>query len=119
FPTAVRVASLLILKESVHGALEGLEKSFFRKAGEFDTVLKSARTHLQDAVPIRLGQEFAAYAEALRKCRLSLEQAERSLLELGLGGSAAGTGLNTAHGYREDIIQGWAKLTVLPLVPAK
>ncbi len=119
FPTAVRVAGLLILKESLHGPLEALEKSFVAKGKEFDGVLKSARTHLQDAVPIRLGQEFAAYAEALRKCRLSLEHAEKSLLELGLGGSAAGTGLNTARGYREDIIRELAKLTGLPLVPSK
>jgi aspartate ammonia-lyase len=67
-------------------------------------LLKSARTHLQDAVPIRLGQEFAAYAEAVRKAHVSLEVARRSCAELGIGGSAAGTGLNTAPGYRERII---------------
>ncbi len=119
FPTAVRVTCVLILKENLHGALEGLEKSFARKAGEFDTVLKSARTHLQDAVPIRLGQEFAAYAECLRKCGQSLKQAEKGLCELGLGGSAVGTGLNTAPGYREEIIRQLAKLTGLALEPAK
>lgn len=115
FPTAVRVAALLILKENLHGALEQLEKSFARKAGEFDPILKSGRTHLQDAVPIRLGQEFAAYAECLRKCRQSLEQAEKGLCELGLGGSAVGTGLNTAPGYREEIVRELANLTGLPL----
>lgn len=119
FPSAMRVAALLILKESLHGPLEALEKSFEKKGKEFDRVLKSARTHLQDAVPIRLGQEFAAYAECLRKCRLSLEMAEKSLLELGLGGSAAGTGLNTPKGYREDVIKELAKLTGLALVPAR
>jgi aspartate ammonia-lyase len=118
FPTAVRLALLLILKESLHGPLESLEKEFFKKGGEFDGVLKSARTHLQDAVPIRLGQEFAAYGEALRKCRLFLLQAEESLKELGIGGSAAGTGLNTAGGYREEIIEELGKLTGLQLVPA-
>jgi len=119
FPATVRVAALLILKENLHGPLEALEKSFTSKAREFDKVLKSARTHLQDAVPIRLGQEFAAYAECLRKSRLSLLDAERSLLELGLGGSAAGTGLNTAPGYREEIIRELSRLTGLDLVPAK
>ena len=119
FPTAVRVASLLILKENLHSALENLEKSFARKAKEFDPVLKSARTHLQDAVPIRLGQEFAAYAECLRKCGQSLKQAERGLCEVGLGGSAAGTGLNTAPGFREEIIRELAKLSALPLEAAK
>ncbi len=119
FPTAVRVAALLVLKENLHGPLEALEKSFAAKGREFDGVLKSARTHLQDAVPIRLGQEFAAYAECLRKSRLSLLEAERSLLELGLGGSAAGTGLNTGPGYREEIIRELARVTGLALVPAK
>ncbi len=119
FPSAVRVAALLILKESLHGPLEALEKSFAVKGREFDGVLKSARTHLQDAVPIRLGQEFAAYAECLRKCRGSLLEAEKSLLELGLGGSAAGTGLNTPPGYREDVIRELARLTGLALVPAR
>ncbi|HTL70554.1 MAG TPA: aspartate ammonia-lyase [Candidatus Eisenbacteria bacterium] len=118
FPTAVRLALLLILKESLHGPLEGLEKAFAAKGREFDGVLKSARTHLQDAVPIRLGQEFAAYGEAVRKCRLALLQAEKSLLELGIGGSAAGTGLNTAKGYREEIIRELSAMTGLALVPA-
>lgn len=119
FPATVRVAALLILKENLHGPLEALEKSFAAKAREFDKVLKSARTHLQDAVPIRLGQEFAAYAECLRKSRLSLLEAEKSLLELGLGGSAAGTGLNTAPGYREEIIRELSRMTGLGFVPAK
>jgi aspartate ammonia-lyase len=119
FPTALRVAALLILQESVHGPLEALEGAFAAKAKEFDKVLKSARTHLQDAVPIRLGQEFAAYAECLRKCRLSLLEKEKALAELGLGGSAAGTGLNTAKAYREDIIQELKILTGLPLAPSK
>ena len=118
FPTAMRVAALLILKEKLHGPLESLEKSFAAKAQAFDKVLKSARTHLQDAVPIRLGQEFAAYGAALKKCRLSLLHAEESLAELGLGGSAAGTGLNTPAGYREEAIRELAKLTGLTLVPA-
>jgi aspartate ammonia-lyase len=118
FPTAMRLAVALILKESLHGPLESLEKTFFEKGKEFDGILKSARTHLQDAVPIRLGQEFTAYGEALKKCRQSLLFAEKSLLELGIGGSAAGTGLNTAKGYREEIIRELAKMTGLALVPA-
>ena len=119
FPTASRIALLLILKEHLHGPLETLEKELFSKGREFDGILKSARTHLQDAVPIRLGQEFAAYGEAVKKSRLSLLQSEKSLYELGIGGSAAGTGMNTAPGYREDIIQELKKLTGLELVAAK
>ncbi len=119
FPSAMRVALLLVLKEYLHAPLEVLEKALNQKGKEFDGVLKSARTHLQDAVPIRLGQEFAAYGEAIRKCRLSLLKAEESLSELGIGGSAAGTGLNTVPGYREEIIRELEKLTGLRLVPAK
>ncbi len=119
FPSAVRVAGLLILKESLHAPLEALEKSLAAKGKEFDGILKSARTHLQDAVPIRLGQEFTAYSEAIRKSRLSLLEAEKSLYELGLGGSAAGTGLNTAPGYRDLIIKELSSLTSLPFTPAK
>ena len=118
FPTAERIALHLILKESLCGPLESLEKAFAAKGKEFDCVLKSARTHLQDAVPIRLGQEFAAYGEALRKSRLSILQAAKSLNEIGLGGSAAGTGLNTSPGYREEVIKNLKALTGLDLVPA-
>ncbi len=118
FPTAMRIALLLILREYLHNPLEGVEKVLAAKSREFDGILKSARTHLQDAVPIRLGQEFAGYAEAVKKCRLSLLQAEKSLCELGIGGSAAGTGLNTAHGYREEIIRDIKTLTRLDLFPA-
>ncbi len=118
FPTAMRLALLLILKESMHGPLEGLEKSLRSKAKEFDGILKSARTHLQDAVPIRLGQEFAAYAETVKKARLSLLEAEKALLELGIGGSAAGTGLNTPRGYREAVIAELRVSTGLPVAAA-
>ncbi len=118
FPSAARIGLRLILRENFYGNLEALEKALFAKGKEFDGVLKSARTHLQDAVPIRLGQEFTAYGEAIKKCRLSIMTAERSLSELGIGGSAAGTGLNTAHGYREEIIKELCKLTGLDFVPS-
>ncbi len=118
FPSALRVGLLLVLRESLYGPLEALENIFAAKGKEFDGILKSARTHLQDAVPIRLGQEFTAYGVAMRKCRLSILSAERSLYEMGLGGSAAGTGLNTAPGYREEIIRELGKLTGLTLVTA-
>ncbi len=119
FPSSTRIALALILREHLYGPLEALEKTMRAKASEFDKVLKSGRTHLQDAVPIRLGQEFAAYAEALSKCRLSLMNAEKSLHEIGIGGSAVGTGLNTAKGYREEVLKELAKLTGLPITGAK
>ncbi len=118
YPTACRIALLFILKEYLHGPLEALEKALFAKAKEFDRILKSARTHLQDAVPIRLGQEFSAYGEAIKKSSAALLEAEKSLYELGIGGSAVGTGLNTAHGYREAVIKELSRLTGLALLPA-
>ena len=119
FPTAMRMALLLILKENLHGPLAALEKEFFSKGQEFDGILKSARTHLQDAVPIRLGQEFTAYGQAMRRSQDLLLEAEKNLCELGIGGSAAGTGLNTSAGYRNGVITELKKITGLPLTMAK
>ncbi|MDK2973351.1 MAG: aspartate ammonia-lyase [Candidatus Sumerlaeota bacterium] len=105
FPTAMRLAILLLLRDHLHEPLVQMEKAFLAKGTEFDAVVKSGRTHLQDAVPIRLGQEFRAYGEALRKCHASIAHARKGLCALGIGGSAAGTGLNTAPGYRDAVIE--------------
>lgn len=110
FPTAVRLAALLLLKE-FYPALKNLEKSFTQKASEFDDILKAGRTHLQDAVPIRLGQEFAAYAEALRQAREQLRTAAEALRALGIGGSAVGTGLNTDPRFSRMVVERLRKLT--------
>jgi len=117
FPTAMRLAALLVLRD-LDPALGALEEAFEKKGREFDGVLKSARTHLQDAVPIRLGQEFAAYARAIGRCRSVLADAARQAEDLGLGGTAAGTGLNAAVGYREAAIGHLRALTGLDLRPA-
>ncbi len=103
-PTAMRIASRLLLQELIP-VLSDLEVALGAKAKEFDGILKSARTHLQDAVPIRLGQEFAAYAVTIGKCRELIAAAARSLEELGIGGSAAGTGLNTHPQYRFKLVE--------------
>ena len=118
FPTSTRLALTFILRESLYGPLDMLEKTFLAKGKEFDKILKSARTHLQDAVPIRLGQEFTAYGVALGKCRQAIQQAEKGLHEIGIGGSASGTGLNTAKGYKEAMVQELSKLTGLSLASA-
>ncbi len=96
FPTAMRLATLRVLRGGLLPALASFSRSLAGKGRAFDGILKSGRTHLQDAAPIRLGQEFAAYAAAVAKSRAALERAAEPLLELGLGGSAVGTGLN-AH----------------------
>jgi aspartate ammonia-lyase len=103
-PTAMRIAARLLLQELLP-VLSDLETALGAKAKEFDGILKSARTHLQDAVPIRLGQEIAAYAVTIGKCRELIAAAARSLEELGIGGSAAGTGLNTHPQYRFKLVE--------------
>ncbi|MES1227681.1 MAG: lyase family protein, partial [Armatimonadota bacterium] len=104
FPSAMRIMSVLML-QPFKTELGHLTAAFAAKGREFDHVLKSARTHLQDAVPIRLGQEFAAYAASLARCEKWIASAEHELLELGIGGSAAGTGLNTHPDYRFLVVK--------------
>lgn len=113
FPTAMRVMSRMLL-EGLLKEVELLAVEFEKKGKEFDDVLKSGRTHLQDAVPIRLGQEFTAYAVAIRRSKKWLEDAAHELDELGIGGSAAGTGLNTHPQYRFRVVQLLGEYTKLP-----
>jgi len=103
-PTSIRVMARLML-EDLLGAVDRLESALQAKGKEFDGILKSGRTHLQDAVPIRLGQEFTAYADTVKKCRRWFEHAAYELEELGIGGSAAGTGLNTHPEYRFKLVE--------------
>ncbi|MFZ4858367.1 MAG: aspartate ammonia-lyase [Desulfuromonadaceae bacterium] len=114
-PTAIRLASLEMLDPLLE-QLEGLEVALNAKSEEFDHILKSGRTHLQDAVPIRMGQEFGAYAAAIRKNREGLESCIPALLELGIGGTAVGTGLNAEPAYITAIIAGLTTATGFPLV---
>ncbi len=114
-PTAIRLASLEMLDPLLE-QLEGLELTLAAKAEEFDHILKSGRTHLQDAVPIRMGQEFGAYAAAIRKNREGLESCIPALLELGIGGTAVGTGLNAEPAYISAMIAELTTATGFPLV---
>jgi len=118
FPTAMRLGTLLAL-EGLYPVLDSLAEGFAERALAFDDVLKSGRTHMQDAVPIRLGQEFAAYAVAVRKVREGIARAAEGLRELGLGGSAVGTGINTQPGYRELAIRRLAEISGQSLMPAE
>ena len=113
-PTAIRLASLEMLDPLLE-ALDGLELALAAKAKEFDHILKSGRTHLQDAVPIRMGQEFGAYAAAIRKNREGLEACIPNLLELGIGGTAVGTGLNAEPAYITAMIEELTIATGFPL----
>jgi aspartate ammonia-lyase len=104
FPAAVRLASLLLL-ERFYPALDELAEAFQTKGREFDSILKSGRTHLQDAVPIRLGQEFAAYAVTLHQAKEQIATSAESLTALGIGGSAVGTGLNAHPRFAGLVVQ--------------
>ncbi|MFQ5945127.1 MAG: aspartate ammonia-lyase, partial [Anaerolineae bacterium] len=114
-PTAIRLGCLWRLEELL-GAVDGLAAAFESKSKEFDDVLKSGRTHLQDAVPIRLGQEFGAYGQALLRNGEKISQAADGLRRLGIGGTAAGTGLNAHSEYHERMIARLRELTGLELV---
>jgi len=116
FPTAMRLATLLEL-ENLYPVLQSLISALEVKGREFDHILKSGRTHMQDAVPMRFGQEFAAYAGAIKRARQAIEQQAEFLRELGLGGSAVGTGINTHPDYRNTAIANLGRISRQRLVP--
>jgi aspartate ammonia-lyase len=117
FPTGMRLAALLEL-EKLYPVLDSLAAALEQKGKEFHDILKSGRTHMQDAVPMRLGQEFAAYAVAIRRANEAIRHAADSLRELGLGGSAVGTGINTHPDYRHKAIAQLARISGQKLTPA-
>ncbi|HZS90550.1 MAG TPA: class II fumarate hydratase [Chloroflexota bacterium] len=94
-PTAIHVSALVSMQEVLVPALEKLEKALRQKADEFMGVVKTGRTHLQDATPIRLGQEFEGYADQVKRGLVRVRQAQAELSEVALGGTAVGTGVNT------------------------
>ncbi|HXU36307.1 MAG TPA: aspartate ammonia-lyase [Blastocatellia bacterium] len=110
FPTAMRLAALE-LGGNLIATLGLLAESLRQKAVEFDQIVKSGRTHLQDAVPIRLGQEIRAYATAVTRNAGRISNAVDELREIGLGGTAAGTGLNAPAGYRGRIVEELNRIT--------
>jgi aspartate ammonia-lyase len=116
FPTSMRLATLLEL-EKLYPVLESLIAALEKKGKEFHDILKSGRTHMQDAVPMRLGQEFTAYAGAIRRCQHAIRTSADLLRELGLGGSAVGTGINTHPDYREKAIASLSRISGQQLVP--
>jgi aspartate ammonia-lyase len=118
FPTAMRLSTLLAL-EGLYPVLDSLAGTFAAKANDFHGIMKSGRTHMQDAVPMRLGQEFAAYGLAVEKGRKFLLMASAGLRELGLGGSAVGTGINTHPDYRVKAIANLARISRQKLEPAQ
>ena len=112
FPSSIRVAALPMVKSLVAQA-KLLQKTLSKKARQFDKVIKSGRTHLQDAVPIRMGQVFGAFARSIEKDAQRVESKIAHLSELGVGGNAVGTGINTHPNFRRLIIKHLNKETKL------
>ena len=117
FPTATRISILLVLRNARASAL-ALADRLDAKAAEFARVLKTGRTHLQDAVPITLGQEFGGYAANVRHAVRELDRAAESLHELNLGATALGTGLNAGDDVTREAIANISKATGFAVMPA-
>ena len=113
-PTAIHIAAVAAIREDTLPALERLAEALEAKAAEFDDILKSGRTHLMDATPIRLGQEFGSYATQVRKGITRITEALPGLEELALGGTAVGTGINAPDGFAADVIAAVASRTGYP-----
>ncbi|MBE9038950.1 aspartate ammonia-lyase [aff. Roholtiella sp. LEGE 12411] len=117
-PTAIRIGGLLALSKTLHPALDQAIAALENKAVEFQDIVKSGRTHLQDAVPVRLGENFRAWAQILTEHQNRIYTASGDLMVLGLGGSAAGTGMNTHPQYRARVVEILSELLNFPLEPA-
>ncbi|PSQ77240.1 MAG: aspartate ammonia-lyase [Bacteroidetes bacterium QH_6_63_17] len=104
-PTSMHVAARMGIEHDLLPALEALQEAFSAKADEFDDVLKSGRTHLMDATPVRLGQEFGGYAAQIEHAIQRIEQASNRLSEVTLGGTATGTGLNCPEDFPDTALQ--------------
>ncbi|MCH8819724.1 MAG: class II fumarate hydratase [Acidobacteria bacterium] len=113
-PTAIHVSALEEVDKSLIPALKKLHDSLEKKAQEFDDVVKIGRTHLQDAVPVRLGQEFSAYASMVEHGIKRMESARASLCELAIGGTAVGTGLNCHPDFPARVVEKVSNWTGVP-----
>lgn len=113
-PTAIRLGALWRLDELLN-TLQKLVEALNAKAAEFDDIVKSGRTHLQDAVPVRLGQEFSAYAKAVERDAERIRNAAEELRRLGIGGTAVGSGLNAHPEYHARMVKKLSELTGLTL----
>ncbi|MEO0409544.1 MAG: lyase family protein, partial [Cyanobacteria bacterium P01_A01_bin.135] len=117
-PTAIRVGGLLALERCLYPALTSMISTLEHQATAFQDVVRSGRTHLQDAVPVRLGEGFAAWAQIITDHQHRVCTAAQDLMQLGIGGSAAGTGMNTHPKYRRRVAQVLGELVNMPLEPA-
>ena len=118
FPTAMHIAAVIGITEKLLPALENLRATLAHKSKEFESIVKIGRTHLQDATPLTLGQEFSGYVAQLEHGQQHIHAALPHLYELALGGTAVGTGLNAPKGYAVAVAAELADLTALPFITA-
>jgi len=118
FPTAMHISIAIKAKEKLLPSLKLLEKELAKKTREFKSIVKVGRTHLQDATPLTLGQEFSGYQSQLKKCIIRIENALKEIYHLAQGGTAVGTGLNTRKNFDKKVIKEISKITKLPFKPA-
>ncbi len=111
FPTAMHIAISLKTKEKLLPSLKLLENELGKKSKEFKKIVKVGRTHLQDATPLTLGQEFSGYHAQLKKCIIRIEEALKEIHNLAQGGTAVGTGLNTRKNFDKKIVKEISKIT--------
>lgn len=119
FPTAMYIAAAIALVKKLSPALIELQHGLREKVKEFKGIIKIGRTHLQDAVPLTLGQEFSAYVDQLEAARQAIELSLPGLYSLAIGGTAVGTGLNTHPKFAELTVEHIVKATGLPFISAK
>lgn len=119
FPTAMHIAGYEQIHDFLLPRLIELKDTLQAKSDEFKTIIKIGRTHLQDATPLTLGQEFSGYTAQLEQCIVHIEQTSEALLELALGGTAVGSGINTPEGYADNVAQAISDITGKPFVSAK
>ncbi|MFB7674369.1 class II fumarate hydratase [Kitasatospora purpeofusca] len=119
FPSSIHIAATAAVSHDLIPALEHLAEALERKAAEFAGVVKAGRTHLMDATPVTLGQEFGGYAAQVRHGRERLLATLPRVAELPLGGTAVGTGINTPPGFAAAVIEEVARVTELPLTEAR
>src|SRR5215471_5163040 len=117
-PSALHIAAAELVHRDLFPAIDALHASLARQSQEFHDVIKIGRTHLQDAVPMRLGQEFSGYAQQMRNAVTRIARAVEGLYEIPLGGTAVGTGLNAPPGFAKETIEEISKCTQLPFVEA-
>src|SRR3954454_12682010 len=118
FPTAMHISAVTELDDRLIPKVQALRNEIDAKASQWADVVKIGRTHLEDAVPLTVGQEWSGYAAQLQACIDALRHAREGLLELAVGGTAVGTGLNAPAGFSADVAAEWAKLTGAPYVTA-